>query len=145
MKASIIGDPSLLAKTVVQLAGIGTRLSIRYYVKTVEHIIGGDGYTCELEMVSDGDGGHSTESTVARGLELLEPGPQTRGRPNAEPAPETSTTGAAVEGRMSSSTPRRDRREPSIAIGAPVEVEAEKWKTTPTTRHRRGSVSTTAL
>jgi phage protein D len=98
MKASIIGDPSLLAKTVVQLAGIGTRLSIRYYVKTVEHIIGGDGYTCELEMVSDGDGGHSTESTVARGLELLEPGPQTRGRPNAEPAPETSTTGAAVEG-----------------------------------------------
>lgn len=99
MSMTVIGDPSLLAKTVVEVRGMGQRLSTRYYVKKVEHVISGGGYVCNLELVSDGDGGHSTESRAARGLELLEPGPQTAGRPNtAEPAPGAETTGGAEEG-----------------------------------------------
>lgn len=99
MSMTVVGDPSLLAKTVVEVRGMGQRLSTRYYIKKVEHVISGGGYVCNLEMVSDGDGGHSTESTAARGLDLLEPGPATRGRPNtADPAPGADDAGAAEEG-----------------------------------------------
>lgn len=78
---------------------MGQRLSTRYYVKNVEHIIGGGGYATELDLVSDGDGGHSTESVAARGLELLEVGPPTAGRPNTEePAPGAESGGGAEEG-----------------------------------------------
>jgi phage protein D len=99
MKMTIVGDPSMLAKTVVETRGMRQRLSTRYYVKSVEHAISGGGYTTDLEMVSDGDGGHSTESRAARGLELLDVGTPTRGRPNTEPAaPGAETPGAAEEG-----------------------------------------------
>lgn len=99
MSMTIIGDPSLLAKTVVEVRGMGQRLSTRYYVRSVEHVISTSGYDCKLNLVSDGDGGHSTESRVARGLELLDPGPQTRARPNTEePAEGAEGSGAAEEG-----------------------------------------------
>ena len=54
MKLNIIGDPQLLAKSVVQIAGIGKRLSGNYYVKKVKHAISGDGYASELEVIRDG-------------------------------------------------------------------------------------------
>lgn len=54
MKAAIIGDPLLLAKTVVQISGIGNRLSGNYYVKSVRHKISGNGYTSSLELLRDG-------------------------------------------------------------------------------------------
>lgn len=99
MKMTIVGDPSMLAKSVVEVRGMAQRLNTRYYVKSCEHSISDGGYITELELVSDGDGGHSTESRAARGLELLEPGPQTRGQPNVEPpAPGAETAGGAEEG-----------------------------------------------
>lgn len=97
MKMTIIGDPSLLAKSVVEVRGMGQRLSTRYYVKRAEHVISGGGYTTELDLVSDGDGGHSTESRAANGLEMLQAGPATRARPNAGAAPDHAG-GAAEEG-----------------------------------------------
>jgi phage protein D len=97
MKMQIVGDPGLLAKTVVETRGMRQRLSTRYYTKVVEHIISGGGYACGLEMVSDGDGGHSTESRVARGLELLEPGPATSGRPNDTPPVDGAESGGGAE------------------------------------------------
>jgi len=54
MKATIIGDPLLLAKTVVNISGIGGRLSGNYYTKKVRHRIGTSGYKCELELLRDG-------------------------------------------------------------------------------------------
>lgn len=72
MKFRIIGDPLMLAKTVIQMAGMGQRLSIRYYVTEVEHDGGGGkGYECEVSCVSDGHGGHSTKSKAVKGLELI--------------------------------------------------------------------------
>jgi len=91
MKMTIVGDPSMLAKTIVEVRGMGQRLSVKYYVKKCSHVVAASGYTCELELVSDGDGGHSTESRTARGLELLDPGPATRAQPNATTAPENPT------------------------------------------------------
>jgi hypothetical protein len=54
LTATVIGDPSLLAKTVVEIQGIGQRLSGKYYVKEAKHRIDGSGYTVELKCGSDG-------------------------------------------------------------------------------------------
>jgi len=68
MGVTIIGDPLMLAKSIVQIEGMGKRLSIRYYVEEVTHSFSTSGYTCSLKLVSDGHGGHSTVSTKARGF-----------------------------------------------------------------------------
>lgn len=72
MKFPVIGDATLFAKSVVQIRGMGQRLSIRYYLEEVEHDLSKSGYTCNLKMVSDGHGGHSTESRRAVGLGAIE-------------------------------------------------------------------------
>lgn len=54
LKATVLGDPSLLAKTVVELQGISQRLSGKYYVKEAKHKIDGSGYTVELTCLRDG-------------------------------------------------------------------------------------------
>lgn len=68
MGMSIAGDPLMLAKSIVQIEGMGKRLSIRYYVSEVTHNFSTGGYTCDLKLVSDGHGGHSTVSTKADGF-----------------------------------------------------------------------------
>ncbi len=57
MKVPIIGDPTLLAKTVIELRGLGQRLSGKYYVTDVKHVIKG-GYVCEVSVRSDGTQGY---------------------------------------------------------------------------------------
>lgn len=54
LSATVIGDPSLLAKTVVEFQGISRRLSGKYYVKEAKHKIDGSGYTVELKCARDG-------------------------------------------------------------------------------------------
>jgi len=54
MKLNIIGDPQLLAKSVVRIEGIGKRLSGNYYVKKSKHAVSADGYAGELEVIRDG-------------------------------------------------------------------------------------------
>jgi phage protein D len=46
---SVVGDPALKAKTLVEIAGVGTRYSGSYYVTKVAHSIGDGGYTTEFE------------------------------------------------------------------------------------------------
>ena len=55
LSASVIGDPGLLAKTVIELQGISQRLSGKYYVKEAKHKIDA-GYTVELKCLRDGHG-----------------------------------------------------------------------------------------
>ncbi|ACY13293.1 phage late control D family protein [Haliangium ochraceum] len=52
----VVGDPALRAKTVVEVRGISTRLSGKYYVKTVRHVLSSSGYLCELALERDGTG-----------------------------------------------------------------------------------------
>lgn len=82
----IVGDPNLLAKSVVDLRGVGKRLSQRYYVREVKHVIHG-GYTCRIDLISDGSGGHSTKSNLAKGAARIQVGPGVkgiRGKPSSE-------------------------------------------------------------
>ena len=46
---SVVGDPALKAKTLVEIGGVGTRYSGTYYVTKVTHSIGDGGYTSEFE------------------------------------------------------------------------------------------------
>ncbi len=54
LTATVLGDPSLLAKTVVEFQGISQRLSGKYYVREAKHKIDGSGYTVELRCLRDG-------------------------------------------------------------------------------------------
>ncbi len=54
LTAMVVGDPSLLAKTVVEFQGISQRLSGKYYVREAKHKIDGSGYTVELRCLRDG-------------------------------------------------------------------------------------------
>lgn len=78
INVEMLGDPQLLAKSVIELRGAGKRLSQRYYLRTVKHVIGA-GYTCRVEMISDGSGGHSTDSTLAEGASRVQVGPGVKG------------------------------------------------------------------
>ena len=65
MTFPMIGDPLLVAKSVVKIEGMGQRLSIRYYLTEVEHDLSPGGYICRPRLISDGHGGHATDSKIA--------------------------------------------------------------------------------
>ncbi|MHC5058607.1 MAG: phage late control D family protein [Planctomycetota bacterium] len=46
---SVVGDPGLRAKTIVEVAGIGKRYSGPYYLTRVTHSIGDGGYVSDFE------------------------------------------------------------------------------------------------
>ena len=52
LRLEVVGDPQLVAKSVVMVERLGG-ISGRYYVKNVTHTIGGD-YKCEVELITDG-------------------------------------------------------------------------------------------
>jgi hypothetical protein len=79
LKATIVGDPRMLAKTIVEWRGLGKRLSGNYYVKTVTHKIESGGYTCEVECIRDG---HSEVG-----------GTKSAGKVNTQKAPDPNKTG----------------------------------------------------
>jgi phage protein D len=54
LTAHVLGDPNLLAKTVVEFRGISQRLSGLYYVEEAKHKIDGSGYTVDLKCKRDG-------------------------------------------------------------------------------------------
>lgn len=54
LEIEIVGDPLLLAKSVVRIGGIGELLSGNYYIKRHRHRISEQGYTGTLEVIRDG-------------------------------------------------------------------------------------------
>lgn len=63
MSMVVIGDPSLIAKTVVRVEGVGKRLTGNYYVKGVKHEVSAS-YLTTLELISDGTRGYVRISDV---------------------------------------------------------------------------------
>lgn len=64
MNMTVIGDPLLLAKSVVRVEGVGKRLTGNYYIKSARHSVSAQGYTTELEMISDGTRGYQRISDL---------------------------------------------------------------------------------
>ena len=74
---SVIGNPSLRAKTIVEVLGISAMLSGNYYLASVRHQLA-RGYTCQLKLIRDAHG--------RRARALGTPPPQ-RATVNATPGP----------------------------------------------------------
>lgn len=79
MNITLIGDPNIHAKSIIELRGVGKRLSGLYYVKGTSHKINSS-YTLSLECVSDGSGGHSTKSRLAPEADAVQVGPKVPGK-----------------------------------------------------------------
>jgi len=55
MKLTLRGDPSFTAKTVIQVGGLGKRISGKYYVQSVSHKLSASGgYTMTAQLITDG-------------------------------------------------------------------------------------------
>ncbi len=79
---SVVGDPTLAAKTVIEVEGISSLLSGKYYVKEVKHQLGTSGYICELKVTRDGKGGAGgagAASTKPQGGDKNTAGPKKAG------------------------------------------------------------------
>jgi phage protein D len=83
---TLIGDPNIHAKSIIELRGVGKRLSGLYYVRGTSHKINSS-YTLSLECVSDGSGGHSTKSRLAPEASAVQVGPNNPGKKNHTKGP----------------------------------------------------------
>lgn len=54
MDMTIVGDPDMLAMSVIEIEGMGKRLSGKYYVKSATHLWGAAAPTTQLELITDG-------------------------------------------------------------------------------------------
>lgn len=52
----VVGDPTIHAKSIVEVRGISGLLSGKYYVQEAKHVISASGYVCELKLTRDGTG-----------------------------------------------------------------------------------------
>ena len=69
-----VGDPTLRAKSIVEVRGVTALLSGKYYVTDAKHVITTSGYTCSLKLSRDGTG------RLARRLARLQRGERNRTR-----------------------------------------------------------------
>jgi phage protein D len=67
MSMQVVGDPSLRAGDLVEVAGVGRRLSGLYRMVEVKHQISTGGYTCSLSLRRDGTTGGVSDSAGQHG------------------------------------------------------------------------------
>jgi uncharacterized protein len=56
LSMQVVGDPTLRAKSVIEVQSISSVLSGKYYVKEVKHTISSSGYICDLKLIRDAKG-----------------------------------------------------------------------------------------
>ena len=54
LKLQCVGDPTLVAKTLIEVRGIGDLLSGVYYIESIKHNVSTSGYTMTLAVRRDG-------------------------------------------------------------------------------------------
>lgn len=54
LKLNLVGDPHLVAKTVVEVRGLGQRLSGKYFISDLKHKVDSSGYVMEAKSRTDG-------------------------------------------------------------------------------------------
>ena len=67
LSMQVVGDPTLRAKSLVEVRGISPLLSGLYYVTEVKHQISGAGYVCDLALTRDGLGTQPTSNVAPQG------------------------------------------------------------------------------
>jgi hypothetical protein len=56
LSLQVVGDPTIAAKTVVEVRGISPLLSGKYYITEAKHSVSSSGYVCDLKLKRDGKG-----------------------------------------------------------------------------------------
>jgi phage protein D len=56
LSMQVVGDPTLRAKQVIEVRGISSLLSGKYYVTEAKHILSSSGYVVDLKLTRDGSG-----------------------------------------------------------------------------------------
>lgn len=56
LSGELVGDPFIAAKTILEIDGIGSRMSGRYYLTSVTHKIDSSGYVTSFKAHTDGSG-----------------------------------------------------------------------------------------
>lgn len=77
MTLNMVGDPQILAKSVITVLGIGQRLSGNYYIREARHNVSSSGYTLDLELIKDATGAYARRAG-RRGDGLPEVGSEPR-------------------------------------------------------------------
>lgn len=54
LKLDLIGDPNIVAKSIIEVRGLGVRLSGKYYISELKHNVSASGYTMEAKTKTDG-------------------------------------------------------------------------------------------
>ncbi|MDR0965174.1 MAG: late control protein D [Myxococcales bacterium] len=80
LSLQVVGDPTLRAKQIIEVRGISSLLSGKYYVTEAKHLISSSGYVVDLKLTRDGvgarkgqpQGGVPNRSTPATGGTLTE-------------------------------------------------------------------------
>ena len=67
LSMQVVGDPTLCAKTVIELAGVSPFLSGKYYVTEAKHSISSSGYVCDLKLTRDGTGNVAQQKKPKQG------------------------------------------------------------------------------
>lgn len=63
LSMNVVGDPTLRAKSIIEVQGISSVLSGKYYVKEVKHSVSSSGYTCDLKLIRDAKGVYARRLT----------------------------------------------------------------------------------
>ncbi len=69
LSMAIVGDPTLSAKSVIDLRGVPSRFGGKYYVQEARHEISGSGYLCTLKLTRGGKGRTLTKIETDQGGE----------------------------------------------------------------------------
>lgn len=80
LSGRMVGDPSMHAKSVIELRGVPPMIAGKYYATTVRHRIDGSGYSSELQLIRDGfgpgqrrpQGGDRNQGQVRQDAELTQ-------------------------------------------------------------------------
>ncbi|MFH1864306.1 MAG: contractile injection system protein, VgrG/Pvc8 family, partial [Candidatus Eisenbacteria bacterium] len=56
LSLQVVGDPTLHAKSLIEVRGISGLLSGKYYAQEVKHVISSSGYICDVKLTRDGTG-----------------------------------------------------------------------------------------
>ncbi|RJS13444.1 late control protein D [Corallococcus sp. H22C18031201] len=67
LSLQVVGNPSLRAKSVVEVRGISRYLSGKYFLTEAKHVLSSSGYTCDLKLSRDGTGPRQQASAEKQG------------------------------------------------------------------------------
>jgi hypothetical protein len=73
-EATVIGIPTIAAKEIIEIAGVGSKFSGNYYIKQVRHEIGAGGYLMMLDLQRNAMGKAAEKAADAQGKENTQHG-----------------------------------------------------------------------